>query len=549
MKIKRNHIVGICLAGLCTVVLSSCREDWSDHYESTSESGGTLWQAISAHADLSQFARVVKACDYDRVLNGSQTYTVFAPTDAKFTSTMADSLINAYQKQEEQQVRKNDNTVIHQFLQNHIALYKHPVSSLTNDSIEMMNSKYQMLTNGMLGKRQFSSTNALCDNGLLFTLNEKLDYFPNVLEYLGLDNELDSVYQFLKSYNVYEFDEASSVPGEIVDGQTVYLDSVTTLHNALLSRYGLINSEDSTYWLLCPDNNEWSRLVTEYEQYFNYPNSVAKRDSLVYTSIRQAIIGGAFFSRTINPDAAFQDSAVSTQAPTSMVREMLGINDSCYVYFNPFSANGIFNGAEDITCSNGHVLKTNDFRITKYHTFAQTIKVEAENILSQDTIINAVDPLYVREVTTNNPFYGKVSGNSFVEVAPNSPTAKVSVSFKIPNLLSGIKYDIYAVMVPATAYDTLAVEEASKPNIVRSVLRTTDQNGKVNQRRFNKNLYTTPAAVDTLLMASNIQIPTCSAGLSEALVTFEIASNVQPEQTATNSLTLRIDCILFKPHE
>ncbi len=549
MKIERNHILCVLLTCLCVGALSSCKDDWNNHYETSEVSGATLWQTISTNAQLTQFARVVKACNYDRVLDGSQTYTVFAPTDAKLTSAVADSLINVFQQQEAQGVRKNDNTVIHQFLQNHISLYKHPVSSLTNDSIEMMNSKYQVLTNSMIGNRALSSTNALCNNGLLFTIDGRLDYFPNVFEYLGHDSELDSVYQFLKKYNVYEFDEASSTPGEIVNGKTEYLDSVTTLQNAMFDKFGKINSEDSTYWFLCPTNSEWDRLVTEYEPYFNYPNSVAKRDSLVYASVRQAIIGGAFFSRTVNPDKAFLDSAVSTQAASRMVRELLGINDSCYIYYKPFDTHGIFHGAEHLTCSNGYVLKTNNFSISKYHTFAQTVKVEAEEIITQDTILNAIDPLIVREVTSDNPFYGQVSGNSYVEVVPNSPTAKVSVSFKIPNLLSAMKYDIYAVMVPATAYDTLAVEETTKPNIVRSVLRTTDQNGKVNQRRFNKNLYTNPAAVDTLLMASDILVPTCSAGLSDALVKFEIASNVQTTQTATNSLTLRIDCILFKPHE
>jgi len=548
MKIRINNIL-TCLGGGCLLALAACQNDWNEHFKTTEESSGTLWQAIAAHPDLTQFARVAKACNYDIILNGSQAYTVFAPSDEKLSAAMADSLINAYQLQQAQQLRSTDNTVIHQFLQNHIALYKHPVSSLTNDSIEMMNSKYQVLTGSKIGNRVLSATNVLCSNGLLFTLGEKLDYFPNVLEYLGHDSDLDSIYQFLKRYNVYEFDETSSVPGEIVDGQTVYLDSVTTLRNELLTKYGLINSEDSTYWMLCPTNSEWSRMVTEYEPYFNYPNSVAKRDSLVYTNIRQAIIGGAFFSRTANPDVAFQDSAVSTQALSSMARSLIGIDEAYYTYMKPFAAGGIFDGVQDIVCSNGHVMKTGDFKISKFETFAQTVKVEAENILMQDTIINAVDPLYIREVTSNNPFYGKVSGNCFVEVAPNSPTAKVSVAFKIPELLSGIKYDIYAVMVPATAYDPLATEESAKPNIVRSVLRTTDQNGRLNQRRFNKNLYTDPAVVDTLLMAQNITIPTCSTGLSEALVKLEIASNVQPSQTATNSLTLRIDCILFKPHE
>ena len=75
--------------------------------------------------------------------------------------------------------------------------------------------------------------------------------------------------------------------------------------------------------MLCPTNSEWNRLVAEYEPYFNYPGSVAKRDSMVYANTRMAIIRGAFFSRTFNTDAALLDSAVSTQAPSALVRQML----------------------------------------------------------------------------------------------------------------------------------------------------------------------------------------------------------------------------------
>ena len=63
--------------------LASC-SDWDDHYDpSTGDEGSktTLWQAISSQSELSNFARVLKGCDYDRNLSGSQTYTVFALTN------------------------------------------------------------------------------------------------------------------------------------------------------------------------------------------------------------------------------------------------------------------------------------------------------------------------------------------------------------------------------------------------------------------------------------------------------------------------------------
>ena len=526
----------------------SCTDDWDKHYAVATNEGGTLWQAIAADGSLTNFARVLEAAGYDVILSGSQTYTVFAPTNAALSVAQADSLIAEYKRLEKEGTRTNDNAVVRQFLQNHIALYRHPVSSLTNDSIRLMNSKYALLTASYLGTTELKSTNALHTNGLLFTIGRQMTYFPNVFEYLGHDSELDSVYQFLNSYSVYVFNDAKSVPGEIKDGVTHYLDSVTELHNALLSNYGLINSEDSTYWMLCPTNSEWKRLVEAYEPFFNYPGSVAKRDSMVYTNTRQAILSGVFFSRTQNRDAAFQDSAVSTMAPSVMARQMLGYDYPYYTYYKPFAPGGIFHNADDVTCSNGHVLKARQWNVSPYHTFAQTVKVEAESIVYQDTIINAVDPLIVREVTSDNEFYGKVSGNTYVEAAPDAATAQVTVTYRIPNLLSNMAYDIYGVFVPATAYDPLETVETTKPNILRTTLYYNDQNGREAQRRLTKSLYTDPARVDTLLLAEQFTFPTCSYGLSDATVKVSIRSAVTARQTTTNSNTFRIDCFIIKPH-
>ena len=528
--------------------LTSCHDDWDTHYDASTAEGGTLWQAISTNASLTNFARVLQATGYDVLLNGSQTYTVFAPTDAALSATLADSLIAEFKKQEAAGTRTNDNTVVRQFLQNHIALYRYPVSSLTSDSIKLMNSKYALLTDKTLAGTGLNTTNELHNNGLLFTIDTQIAYFPNVFEYLGHDPELDSVYQFLNSYSVYEFNDAKSVPGEIIDGTTIYLDSVSDLRNALLSSLGLINSEDSTYWMLCPTNSEWARLVQEYTPYFNYHRNVAKRDSMTYANTRQAIVGGVFFSRTLNPDVAFQDSAVSTKAPSAEARKRLDFDYPYYTYFKPFAPGGIFYDTEDVTCSNGHVRKTSHWNVSPYDTFAQTVKVEAESILYQDTIINAVDPLIVREVTSDNQFYGQVSGNTYVEVVPDPATAQVTVTYRIPDLLSNMGYDIYGVFVPATAYDPLETNEIKKPNIIRVTLYYSDQNGRETQYRYTKSISNDPAKVDTLLLADNYTFPTCSYGLGDATTKVSLRSGVTARQTATNSLTFRIDCFIIKPH-
>ncbi len=531
-------------AAITAAALTSCSDDWNDHYDdATSGAGnGSLWQALSTQDNLSNFASVVKACGYDAMLNGSQTYTVFAPDNNALSKDEADQLIAKFQQQETNGVRTNENTVVRQFLQNHIALYKNPVSSLTHKTITLMNGKYAELTDSTLDGHRILTSNALFGNGLLFSLGHTMDYTPNVFEYLGSDPELDSVYQFLDSHSVYEFNEAKSVPGEIIDGVTHYLDSVSQLRNDLLSTFGLIDSEDSTYWFVAPTNAEWKRLTAEYEPYFNYPNNVAHRDSMAYTNARKSIVCGAFFSRTSNPDAAFQDSAVSTQALSARLRMLMNQEDNYYIYYKPFEQGGIFHGTEDIACSNGHVRKASQFNISKLSTFVQSNKVEAEAMQYQDTIINAIEPLTDREIPSNNPFYGKVSGNTFVEVVPSTPDASVQVVYELPNLLSSLEYDIYAVFVPATAFDTLDVAETEKQCRVRCVLRYPDQNGRESSRRFPRNINVNTAAVDTVKLVSAAQIPTCTYGLTDAKAKIEI-------QSGTSGATLRLDCIIIKPSE
>ncbi len=543
-NMKAKHSLAV-FGLLCTLNMA-CTDTWNEHYDTAVADSGTLWQKISdPQGNTQQFARVLEACGYKEVLDGSQTYTVFAPADDTFSAQQADSVIALYNSEKAAGQTDADNKAVKQFVQNHIALYSHPVSSLTNDTLTLMNRKYYPLSSQKLGGRTLTSAARLCNNGLLFTLSGKLNYFPNIFEYLGEDSETDSAYQFFRRYSIYEFDETKSVVGDVIDGRTIYLDSVSTLTNRLFDIYGRINSEDSTYWMLCPSNDEWNRLVSEYTPYFNYPNNVAKRDSLVYTHTRLAFMGGTIFSASRNTEKSLQDSAVSTMAQSALIRSLLD-TEPYYIYAKPYADGGIFSGTQDVACSNGHVLKARQFGVSMYDTFMQTVKVEAENLASQDNLVDAIDPVTIHQVTTSNPFYGKVSGNSFVEIKPSTPTSSVVVRYSVPNLLSGMKYDVMAVFVPATAADTLAREEAKKPCRVVSRVAQTDQNGKLSEPPLRNAKTTQAGVVDTVKM-STVTISTCSYGLTDALVKLDIKSNVQETQLSTYSNTLRLDCIIFKP--
>ena len=558
-KIYHKALAAAMLLALpASLALNSCTDTWDEHYDALNRQEGTLWQHISTDPSLSNFARVISATGYDLSLGSSQVFTVFAPTNDCFSAQQADSVIALYNAQKASGVKTADNLAIKEFVQNHIALYNYSVSSLSNDSITMMNGKYLMLTPNAISSSPFTGTNQHYDNGVLFTLGRKVDYFPNVFEYLRTDSDLDSLANFLYGYNIYEFDAKKSVAGGIVDGATIYLDSVMVLENDLFKEIGLIASEDSTYWMVTPNNEVWNRLVPEYNEYYNYDNTVNKRDSLQYVLARLALVKGTVFSRTNNTDVSLRDSAMSYNAlGYSYRKSSFGSSELKYwQYDHPYAQGGVFSNTHAIACSNGQVMKPETWNFDKEQTFFHTIIVEGEgrNSLKEVNVTNTRDPLTTVNVASSNPFYGKISGNSFVEIVPQSSSSNPSATFYIHNVLSNIGYDIYVVIAPALAGDTLARDAERLPTKFRCTMGWRNQQGQAETARIGTTssgttFETHSDVVDTVLVAPDYRFPTCSYNI-DPQVTMQLEARVSNSEknNGTHQRTIRVDCILLKPH-
>ena len=575
--------MGLAIAAL---TFAACSDTWDDHNNRAAEGveEGSLWQAIQQNPELSNFSSVVEACGYDKSLASAQAFTVFAPTNSCFSKEEADKLIAAYHA-EKGKVDDKDNSTIKEFLQNHIALYNYSVSQSSNDTIMMMNGKNILLTSSKIGNSPLTSSNKLYSNGVLFTVSSLVDYFPNVFEYMRRDAELDSLYSFFYNERFYrkEFQASKSVEGGIVDGRTIYLDSVFRQQNDLFDYDFLnarLNNEDSTYWMLMPTNEAWRKLVDEYQNYFNYDNTVDKRDSVFYTNTRMAIMKGTAFSRTTNTDAMLQDSAMSTNAVLFYnARKYTWGADSLhyYQYFNPLS--GIFTGNTNMECSNGIAMKVQDWKIDKRETFFQTKIIEAEGQGSIREVSKVVDKVTTnadgskdttwietivprnRYVESGNIYYNKVSDNGFVEFEPTRTTVNHSVTFNIKDVLSNIGYDIYVVTAPALANDSNATDIQRLPTRLKFTLYHHTQDGKTvktgNSEGVplvdNTAVVNQPDEVDYIKVAENFMFPVASYGLEEdePQVSLKVESYVTSTQQRNNTYTrtMRIDCIILKPHE
>jgi len=571
-KIKNIIIAGSLCCGT-VAALTACTETWDDHYDSLGDTnvvhGGTLWQAIKADPNLSNFAKVVEATDFAKSLDGSQVFTVFAPTNDNFSDAQAQALIADYQQQVANSVLEEDNTVLKEFVQNHVALYTHSIAKEGSDSIVLMNGKYAVLNSSNIDGVPLVTKNQLYGNGVLYTLGKQVEYLPNVFEYIRKDADLDSLRSFLYNSHYYykEFQPSLSVPGSIVDGKTQYLDSVFTQRNELYSYLGLINSEDSSYIMVAPTNEVWRNLIDEYETYFNYPDGIEERDSMVYTNSRLAIVNGTTFSGTFNTERSLQDSALSESCLKNytMRRAAYGQPFEYYIYKNPLTAHGALNQTDLVTCSNGQIRKATEWNIDKQMTFCQCIIVEAEDrnsikelskvIDNHDDSITTVTALS-RYVLAENKYYNRVWGNSFVEFEPAVATVNHSVTFNIPNVLSNVGYDIYLVTAPALANDSNATEAQRIPTLMRATLYAPGMKSEIMPRNpttgKTTNLVTTPDAVDYLLLASDFKFDRCTYGVEEEAqqVTLKVETRATQTQLRNGvySRTMRIDCILLVPH-
>lgn len=587
-NIRLHLAAGLLCCGVA-VALTSCTDTWNDHYDAVAEGvqEGSLWQAISQNPELSNFASVIKACGYDVPLASSQVFTVFAPTNANFTQAEAQALIAQYQA-EKGAVADEDNTTIKEFLQNHIALYNHSVSSLSSDSVVMMNGKYMPLTHTSFGGRQLNSStkNSLYENGVLFTIDQKVDYFPNVFEYIRKDSDLDSLASFLYNSKFYyrEFQPDQSVPGGYENGRTVYLDSVFEQHNELFYTLGRINNEDSTYWMVAPTNAVWKQLIEEYDNYFNYKDRVLSTpkecDSIRYTNARLAIVQGTVFSRTTNTDAMLRDSAMSTNAILEYAyrRSAWGADSLCYYqYFKPYEAGGVFNATENVACSNGQIMKSSQWNIDKQQTFFRTRIIEAEGRtavrekskwfdLSKRDSVYSVNVTAQRVTQDNRFYYPLVSNHQYLECTPIAESEQISVVFNIPEVLSNIPYDIYLVMAPAAAGDTTAIESERLPTRVVCTLYQKNQDGseKTYTAKNGRQVAglelgtfeTTPDSVDVFRLSpeEGITFDVCSYGLASETTDSQVRLMVKTDVSASEkrrgllTRTMRIDCIILKPH-
>ena len=558
-KINRRQLIGFIICQLLfSAALVAC-SDWDDHYEADSSLIGsqqaTLWENISSNGQLSQFASLLKKTGYDQVLSATQTYTVWAPQDGSFDYDALTSMSNSRVQRE--------------FVMNHIARNNYPASGAVDERIYTLNEKLMFFDGSMPYAIQgigLSQPNIPSRNGTLHMLGGKIPFMANIYESLN-NNEfpLDSISEFVHSYDVKKFNEQKSVQGPMLNGEITYLDSVFDEHNDLFTQFSAyIQREDSNYTMIMPTNEAWHKARQQVMKYFHYlptfefmentsTGSDQKKEKITIKDVKylqDSIVNGMLLNDLFYNNNLYDNRKLNNlqTGQTLQVDSLYGTTLS-KIYSD--DARRLFEGAQRVDRSNGAIWITDSLRMRSWTTWNPEIIIQAENSQTMASAVNVAgtpERIYVAPGSQNPAVPGHISMNSYIEVQPISASTNPGVVFYLPGVRS-TTYSLYMVMVPANIVSSL---REVKPYKFSVTMGCVDETG-TNQDRLRdwvaeSNFVSDTARVDTIYLG-DFTFPMAYEGTGDYYPYLRVNSTISSRERNDYDRTMRIDCLILRPKE
>lgn len=228
---KKNIFCALLFVAFSGLLLSSC-EKWDKHNEITDPNvSKDLFQRIQENTNLSKFAELLVKSGYDKVIASSQTYTVFAPTNAAL-ATLDPAIVS-------------DDAKLKAFVANHITNQLQNASVTGEVRVQMISGKYNNLQNGKFDDAAITEANLYAKNGYLHIIDKMVPVLSNAWGFVQAD---------------------ASMPAK----QKAFLLSLTdsTGTNAFLRNVYDLRDEKKQFTFFTMVDTAWDSEVNRYKQYF-----------------------------------------------------------------------------------------------------------------------------------------------------------------------------------------------------------------------------------------------------------------------------------------
>ena len=305
----------------------------------------------------------------------------------------------------------------------------------------------------------------------------------------------------------------------------------------MLERIGLLNAEDSTYWVVAPTTEGWERAWEQTVNYFVYDEKVNKRDSIQKFWTNRALLDDAIFNLT--DQKSVEDSLVSVPY-LSWRRSWTQGKPLFHIFLKPFAPGGILYGAKSVRCSNGTLYQVNEWPFTPEQTFFKELWAEGESTwlitAEKDCTYNGR-----RQVADS------ISENGYLQVLPAKSTSNWELTFRVNNTLAG-DYDICLIVLPKTVTGQADVQK--RPCKFKAYINYVDEKG--DPQTFNcdnTQFQSDPEKVDTIMLAEAFHFPTCNYDQQDIKTTVRLQCSILARETSKYSREMYLDCIYLRPHK
>ncbi|MBK0370698.1 fasciclin domain-containing protein [Flavobacterium agrisoli] len=267
------------LVALVAISWVSCSSPWDDREGSNDPNlNENLNEAIAATPETTTFSQLLIQSGYDKILEASKSYTVFAPTNEAMQ--LVDAAII------------NNPETLKQFVANHITLSAYPsVRKNEIDRLQMLSEKYLNFTGtNTIGDAQIVSSDHYAANGIFHVVNKALGPKLNIWEFINSKKETSAMSAFLVSLNDFSIYPEDAEAKETAEAG-MYADS---LSNSYLKNVYNLNNEKNEYTFFMMEDEGYNAEVDVMKKYLTKTTADSTATYASYFTLRDMALPKAY---------------------------------------------------------------------------------------------------------------------------------------------------------------------------------------------------------------------------------------------------------------
>lgn len=271
----------ILLVLFTALILTACKKQWDQRNKITDQKlNTTLMEQIKANNNLSTFASYLTKVGYDKLLTGTKTYTVWAPTN--------DAL---------QGVTFSTDSAMKAFVNNHIANQTYLTSNIgLSTRVHALNGKNLTFTPTTIEDANIITADIYVNNGALNIIDKPLTPKLNISEYVRSLTDIGVAQsKYVISQDTSYIDTANAVVTGIdpVTGKPILQEGTGVVKlNKYFTKAGSLDQEDSTYTYFVLTDNAFNSEISKVTPYFATTSADTTKQLAMYNVLKDVVVRG-----------------------------------------------------------------------------------------------------------------------------------------------------------------------------------------------------------------------------------------------------------------